>query len=134
MHLHHLALGATDVEALAGFYAEVFLLPRVREHRREDGSLRSIWLLLGESLLMVEAREDGERERNGLQVPEPGWFLTVFRVEDEAAAESACRRAVARGGRETHRTGFTRYLVDPEQNRVAVSHFPLDSFASRASS
>lgn len=134
MQLHHLALGADDVEALACFYSEVFLLPRVREHRREDGSLRSIWLGLGAGLLMVEEREAGEPRTGGLQSPEPGWFLAVFEVADEAAAEEVCRRATERGGRETHRTGFTRYLIDPENNRVGVSHFPLNFLAEDASS
>jgi catechol 2,3-dioxygenase-like lactoylglutathione lyase family enzyme len=39
MQLHHLALGATDVAQLAGFYGAVFGLEQVREHRREDGTL-----------------------------------------------------------------------------------------------
>ena len=43
MQLHHLALGASDVAALAGFYASVFGLEQVREHRRDDGTLRSVW-------------------------------------------------------------------------------------------
>jgi catechol 2,3-dioxygenase-like lactoylglutathione lyase family enzyme len=125
MQLHHLALGATDVAALAGFYASVFGLEQVREHRRDDGTLRSIWLRLGEGLLMVESIEAGPVREQGLRLPEPGWFLLAFATEDEAESEAVCRAATARGASESHRTGFTRYLVDPEGNRVAVSHFPL---------
>ena len=125
MQLHHLALGATDVAALAGFYASVFGLEQVREHRRDDGTLRSIWLRLGEGLLMVESIEAGSPREPGLRLPEPGWFLLAFATADEAESEAVCSAATARGASESHRTGFTRYLVDPEGNRVAVSHFPL---------
>ena len=125
MQLHHLALGASDVAALAAFYASVFGLEQVREHRRDDGTLRSIWLRLGEGLLMVESIEAGPVREQGLRLPEPGWFLLAFATEDEAESEAVCRAATARGASESHRTGFTRSLVDPEGNRVAVSHFPL---------
>jgi catechol 2,3-dioxygenase-like lactoylglutathione lyase family enzyme len=125
MQLHHLALGATDVAALAGFYASVFGLEQVREHRRDDGTLRSIWLRLGDGLLMVESIESGSPREAGLRLPEAGWFLLAFTTTDEAESERVCNAATARGATESHRTGFTRYLVDPEGNRVAVSHFPI---------
>ncbi len=125
MQLHHLALGATDVAALAGFYASVFGLEQLREHRRDDGTLRSVWLRLGEGLLMVESIEAGPVREQGLRLPEPGLFLLAFATADEAESEALCSAATARGASESHRTGFTRYLFDPEGNRVAVSHFPL---------
>ena len=125
MQLHHLALGATDVVALARFYASVFGLEQVREHRRDDGTLRSIWLRLGDGLLMVESIEAGSPREAGLRLPEAGWFLLAFTTTDEAESERVCSAATARGATESHRTGFTRYLVDPEGNRVAVSHFPI---------
>ncbi len=125
MQLHHLALGATDVVALAGFYASVFGLEQVREHRRDDGTLRSIWLRLGDGLLMVESIEAGSPREPGLRLPEQGWFMLAFSTANEAESEAVCRAATARGASESHRTGFTRYLVDPEGNRVAVSHFPI---------
>lgn len=129
MQLHHLALGATDVAALAGFYGAVFGLEQVREHRRDDGTLRSIWLRLGDGLLMVESIETGGAREQGLRLPEPGWFLLAFSTANEAESEAVCRAATARGATESHRTAFTRYLVDPEGNRVAVSHFALPAEA-----
>lgn len=126
MQLHHLALGARDVAALARFYAAAFELEMVREHRREDGSLRSIWLRLGQGLLMVEAIEAGARDRAAESRPEPGWFLLSFAAERDSDLDEVCARAASLGARESHRTGFTRYLLDPEGNRVAVSRYPLD--------
>lgn len=126
MQLHHLALGARDVAGLAAFYAAAFDLEMVREHRREDGSLRSVWLRLGQGLLMVEEIETGSRDRAGATQPEPGWFLLTFGAASEVELHAVCARAANLGGRETHRTDFTRYLLDPEGNRVAVSHYPLD--------
>ena len=114
--LHHLALGADDVESLAHFYSEVVGLPEVRRHHFDDGSLRSIWLRLGGGVLMVEPAEQARRE-----VPHhsSGLFLLAFKM-------SADRRAVIESALEPEsRTEHTSYFRDPEGNRFAISDYPL---------
>lgn len=117
--LHHVALGARSVEALAGFYADTFALTEVARHHDEEG-LRSVWLQLGAAVLMVErcagqrAREDGVA---------PGWFLLAF---DANGRRAALREALSgRGVERESKTAASDYYRDPEGNRFAVSEYDL---------
>ena len=114
--LHHLALGADDVESLAAFYRDVVGLPETTRHHYEDGSLRSIWLAVGDGVLMVEPAEQGRRD-----VPHHsgGLFLMAFKMSPEQ------RKAVEDKLEAESQTEHTRYFRDPEGNRFAISDFPL---------
>jgi catechol 2,3-dioxygenase-like lactoylglutathione lyase family enzyme len=117
--LHHVAIGARDVEALARFYREVFELSEVRRFDYPDGSLRSIWLESGGVLLMIEASAEPTRAAAGALGP----FLLAFAVDPERRAHA--ERALTEAGSAVElRTEFTSYARDPEGNRVAVSHHP----------
>src|SRR5882724_6900351 len=78
--LHHVALGTRDVAALASFYCR--LLPAAEQRRQLDdaGALRSIWLDLAGTLLMIERAESGAtRPRvDGVGL---GAFLLAFRAD-----------------------------------------------------
>ena len=52
--LHHLALRVAEPTASARFYVEVLGLRELQVHRDEDGTARSVWLALGEEVLMLE--------------------------------------------------------------------------------
>ena len=52
-----------DVEALAAFYVGIFRLDELDRQTDEQG-VRSIWLSLGDAILMIERRLDGEPEPN----------------------------------------------------------------------
>jgi catechol 2,3-dioxygenase-like lactoylglutathione lyase family enzyme len=120
--LHHLALGAADVELVAAFYREIFGLAELARHQEADGALRSIWLDLGGSLLMVERSTEPERRVDLGRGP----FLLAFRVEP--AARASFERALEqRGTALESRTSYSSYFRDPEGNRVAVSHYPEPS-------
>ncbi len=119
--LHHVALGARDVERVSAFYRDVLGLPERARHNDERGRLRSIWLALGEdALLMVERTDEAPRRVDGVGA---GPFLLALsstpaeRLELEAALERA-------GAAVEERTAFTSYARDPEGNRVALSHYP----------
>jgi glyoxylase I family protein len=120
VELHHLALGARDVAAVSSFYRDQLGLPEVRRHHRQDGTLRSIWLALGASVLMIERCE----ETTPPSFMRPGLFLIAFRVakSDRLALE---RRLEASGHPIESRTTHTSYARDPEGNRVAISEHPL---------
>lgn len=120
MHLHHIALGARNVEQVATFYADAFALPERARHHYEDGRLRSIWLDMGESILMVEHTDDPEHLVEGVGA---GPFLLAFSVAD-ADERGELERLLARLGAEVEsHTDYTSYFRDPEGNRVAVSHY-----------
>jgi glyoxylase I family protein len=115
--LHHVALGARDVEAVAAFYREAFRLRERARHHDADGSLRSVWLELGDSVLMIEQSQEPPRRVEGVGA---GPFLLAFHVGPEERAD--LERAL---GKIESRTEHTSYARDPEGNRVAVSSYPL---------
>lgn len=121
--LHHLALGARDVRALADFYRDVFELDEVCEHRREDGSLRSVWLKLESGVLMIEHLETqgAPKRHEGIA---PGVFLLAFGVSEQDLPRYEARLE-ERGLSIESRTKHTVYARDPEENRVALSTYPL---------
>lgn len=115
--LHHLALGADNVESLAAFYRDRIGLPEVERHLYDHGGLRSIWLRLSEgSVLMVEPAMQGRRE-----VPHhsSGLFLLAFSMPVERRIKLEEELQV------DDRTGHTSYFRDPEGNRFAISDYPL---------
>jgi catechol 2,3-dioxygenase-like lactoylglutathione lyase family enzyme len=123
--LHHVALGARDVETVAAFYRGALGLTERDRHLTADGDLRSIWLDLGDSILMIERTASPAREVEGVGA---GPFLLALAVDpaDRAAVEE---RLLAAGAPIEDRTEFTSYARDPEGNRVAISHWPAPAHA-----
>jgi catechol 2,3-dioxygenase-like lactoylglutathione lyase family enzyme len=122
--LHHVALGARDVDGVSAFYRDVFLLPEVARHFTTEDTLRSVWLALGVgAVLMVERTE---AEPHAVVGVGRGPFLLAFRIRDEERArwEERLERA---GARIESRTEKTSYARDPEGNRIAVSFYSLPS-------
>jgi catechol 2,3-dioxygenase-like lactoylglutathione lyase family enzyme len=121
MRLHHLALGARDVELVAAFYRDVLGLPELARNREVDGRVRSVWLGIDGAVLMVERVRD---------LPGPGRQLDcgLFLLALEAAGErrASLEQALAGAGVAIEaRTARTAYFRDPEGNRVALSDYPL---------
>jgi catechol 2,3-dioxygenase-like lactoylglutathione lyase family enzyme len=122
--LHHVALGARNVDVVSAFYRDVFLLSEVAQHFTSEGTLRSVWLELGVgAVLMIERTEAEGRTVEGIG---SGPFLLAFRIrEDERGLwEARLERA---GARVEGRTEKSSYARDPEGNRVAVSFYSLPS-------
>jgi catechol 2,3-dioxygenase-like lactoylglutathione lyase family enzyme len=121
--LHHVAVGTADVEALASFYARLLQTAERRRHLDDAGALRSIWLDLAGTLLMIERAESGAlRPRvDGVGL---GAFLLAFRVgpSERRAFEE---RAEALGAAIESRSAYTSYLRDPDGNRIAVSEYEV---------
>ncbi len=119
--LHHLALGVSDLSRVAAFYREELGLEEVARHADTSGTLRSIWLALGDGVLMLERTEAPPLHVEGIG---RGPFLLALAVtSDERAALEAT--LAARGHAIESRTAHTSYLRDPEGNRVALSDYPL---------
>lgn len=121
MTLHHVALGARDVERVAAFYRDVLGLAEVARQPDRSGGLRSIWLRLGEGVLMVERTEHALRNVEGVGA---GAFLIALAIDPDQRV--ACEaRLTSAGAPVEARTEHTSYSRDPEGNRVAVSSYPL---------
>ena len=107
---------------VAEFYQKAFGIGFLREHRRDDGSLRSIWLRLDCLLLMIEHTEEPMRRVAGVG---HGPFLLAFSVAESERPEVEAR-LLRLGAVIESRTKYTSYSRDPEGNRVAISHFRAD--------
>jgi len=118
--LHHLALGARDVERIAGFYSEVFNLPEIGRHFDRSGELRSIWLDMNGPVLMIECTS---QRCHGVDGVPAGLFLIAFHIDSQDRAQFEQRLASLGHGLES-RTEYSSYFRDPEGNRFAISHYP----------
>ena len=118
--LHHVALGALGVEALARFYAEVFGLAERARHYDSAGELRSIWLDLTGTILMIERAEAAGPRVEGVGF---GPFLLAFNVSKAERTELE-RELTRRGCSIEARSAFSSYARDPEGHRIALSHYP----------
>lgn len=118
---HHLALKAKDPLGLANFYREVLGLVELKRHEDERG-LRSVWLALGEGILMVERAETPGPPPVPEQDP-PGLHVLAFKIgADEHAAWRA--HLAAHGVPLVKETRYTAYFIDPEHNRIGLSSWP----------
>lgn len=109
--LHHIALRTRDVERLVAFYQAWFELPVVRDARP-----RSVWLAVGEGVLMIERAGDEEPD-----VPRGCLDLVAFRVSSEQREALRARLAGALEAATEH----TLYFRDPDGRRVGASSYPL---------
>jgi len=115
LRLHHIAIRASDVEAMQEFYASMLGLEIVRDQRP-----RSVWLGLADgAVLMIEARDAGEPA-----VVAGSRELVAFRASP--ASKAAVRERALRAGCFDGETEHTVYLRDPEGRRLGVSTYPLD--------
>lgn len=112
--VHHLAFRTPDVEALASFYRDAVGL----EARPGGSPGRSVWLALGNGILMIERAEAGE----ALASPHT-LELVAFEVRADEMREARARLE-AHGVAAEAATRFTVYFRDPEGRRLALSHYP----------
>ncbi len=114
MRVHHLAFRTHDVEALASFYEQILGLARVREQAGY-----SVWLRLGEAVLMLERAEPGESS-----IPLGSREFVAFAVD--ASERSRLQQRLEDHGVEIEETGvYTNYFRDPDGRRVGLSTYPL---------
>ncbi|MEE2902283.1 MAG: VOC family protein, partial [Myxococcota bacterium] len=126
--LNHLAIKSKQLEELAEFYIKVLELPLLKTFTDESG-LRSIWLSLGTSILMIERSDYNEREASTpteFSADKPGYHLLAFTV-------SAEKQNALRGSlhdfeiKIEHETEYTIYFRDPDGNRIGLSTLDVNS-------
>jgi len=110
--LHHLAFRTCNLEALCGFYEEIF---GWRPAREQPGG--SVWYELDGVILMFERAEDEEPG-----IPQGSGELVALRVSP-GERETVRLRLQARGEVVEAQTEFTLYFRDPDGRRVGVSTF-----------
>ena len=126
---HHLAIQVRDLPAAERFYCGLLGLPVMKRWPWPDGrpGERSIWVALGAegSFLALEATE-GWREPQAFRDSRPGLHLIALRIE-RAQREAWQRKLAGQGVPLVHATRFTLYFLDPEGNRVGLSHHPVEA-------
>jgi len=113
MRIHHLALRVGHCERAARFYSGLLGLEEIRR-TVEQGTVRSIWLSAGDSVLMLELslRGRGAAEGSG--------HVLVFEAEELGSWE---RRLEGAGIPLADRTDSTLYVSDPDGHRVGLTVF-----------
>lgn len=117
--VHHVAIRALDVAAVARFYAGLFRHARLDE-KHDDRGLRAVWLAAGDTMVMIERREPGEPAPDARSLD-----AIVFAIEPGERAplrRRLSRRRVAIEGE----TAYSLYFRDPEGRRIGASHYPDD--------
>ncbi len=126
---HHLAVQCRDLETCERFYREVLGLPVLRRWPLEgEARDRSVWLAVGgteEAGFLALERVEGPPERRPWRDGRPGLHLIALQIApgDRAGWE---QRLAAAGVEVVHRTRWTIYFLDPEGNRVGLTHYPHD--------
>lgn len=121
MKLHHIALVAQDVKKIADFY-ELLGFKRINEQQDESG-MRSIWLEMGEAILMIERADMAVlKPTAGFHDRTPGYHLIAFRIQRKEKDAWMTRLSDLRIPI-VYFTDYTMYLMDPERNRIGLSFY-----------
>jgi catechol 2,3-dioxygenase-like lactoylglutathione lyase family enzyme len=107
MRIHHLAIRVTDLEASREFYCRLLELPEVKQD-----SPRSIWVRVGDAVLMLERKLRGTGPDAG------SGHVLALAVDDLALWEE---KLTAAGIPIDDRTPHTLFVRDPDGHRVALS-------------
>lgn len=119
--LHHIALGAQNIERLADFYQDFFALDALKIHYDDHGELRSIWLDLSPGILMLEKSAHTDAPLKDMALGK-GPFLLAFTI-DKKDKEKFLQKLTEQNLSLEGQTDFTLYFRDPEHNRIAVSTY-----------
>jgi catechol 2,3-dioxygenase-like lactoylglutathione lyase family enzyme len=112
LSVHHVALAVGNLQAAEAFYVALLGLPLLERKADAAGRPRSLWLRLGEIILMLE-RSDAPATPAGMNV-----LALVIAPEERAAWEDRL------AGRIERRSAHTLYLRDPDGHRIGLSHYP----------
>jgi catechol 2,3-dioxygenase-like lactoylglutathione lyase family enzyme len=121
LKIHHIALKVLDLKKCEEFYTKVMALSVVARHSFEDGSPRSVWLDCDGVILMLE-KTVGALPAKPVNV-DVGWTVVALRI-DVSERKSWTERLKGAGIEIFKTTEHSIYIKDPEENILALSHYP----------
>jgi glyoxylase I family protein len=129
LSFHHLAIQCADLDRCERFYREVLGLAVLRRWPREQGGGdRSVWLSVGgdeASGFLALERAEAPAVQRPWRDGRAGLHLVALAIPPAERHAWEDRLAMA-GVPVVHRTRWTLYVLDPEGNRVGLTHYPAD--------
>ncbi|WP_367897823.1 VOC family protein [Leptospira sp. WS58.C1] len=108
--IHHIAISTQNPETLKNFYISIPGLSFEKDHFYRDGGLRSSWFLAGTIRIMIE-KEEISKAPHAL-------IFSATKKEERDLIDSLF------GNSFIEKTDFTKYLKDPDGNRLGFSSYP----------
>lgn len=115
MKIHHIAVFCRNAGLLSEFYIKFLEFKLIVTHLNEDTTVRSIWLQLSDqSILMLE--------NNVNEFFSGGVIAFEIKINDRVRWTQRLRNY---GISIEHETRYSVYFRDPENNRLAMTHYPF---------
>lgn len=116
--MHHLAIATTNIQEMKDFYKQLPGIHWMKDHFREDGSLRSAWFQCGatKTILMIE-EEEYSRSAHALVFAIHDTELSRDQLEELLFTKLLLRKCGS--------TKHTIYFEDPDGNRLGYSDYPI---------
>ncbi|MBM9590802.1 VOC family protein [Leptospira sp. 201903075] len=107
--IHHIAIGTPNPSNLAEFYLQIPGAKKTQEFHYESGTIRSIWIEVGPTILMLE--EGVNKSPRALvfsleQNEKSEWIQFLNQVQIQ------------------NKTDFTVYFLDSDGNLLGLSQYP----------
>lgn len=117
--IHHIALKVKNVAEVAVFYRDVLHLEEIIQHHHDDGSLRSIWFKISDTILMIEKLDGTSSKKN--KESQPHWHLVALGIKKKDR-ETWKKHLKSSGVVIESESQHSLYFRDTEGNRVCLSH------------
>ena len=121
LSVHHLAVIVRDLARAEAFYVDILGLGVLQRFYDEANQQRSLWVALGAGAFLAIERASSDGHRSDTDV---GWHCVALTIP--ADQRTSWRQHLrVRGVSVFRESAYTLYIRDPENNIVALSHYPI---------
>ncbi len=113
---HHIAIKVKNLNKAVLFYKNVLGLKTLIKNKDKNNKLRSVWFDLNKTILMIEKASKAELSSRKN-------FLLAFEIK-KSARKKWLNHLIKLKIKIYKHTQFSIYFNDPENNKLALSHFP----------
>lgn len=120
--LHHIALKVCDLEKTKEFYSQLLDLQPSQFQKDNKEQIRSYWFDLSGCLFMLE-KQEAPTNTSVKKPTEDGWHLLSVAI-DVSQRDQIKQRLHELKIPIQKESPYSIYILDPENNWVAFSHYP----------